>query len=63
MNLAVTSGLRSQIVAESALDGKAPPQQYEDVEREYLDIERQCHAEGITFMPLVVEADGGGCGA
>ena len=62
-DLAATSGLRPQIVAASALDGRTAPQQYEDFKREYLDTERLCQAEGISFIPLVVEADGGGWGA
>ena len=35
---------------------------YEDVKRTHLDTAAACQAEGITFIPVVCEADGGGWG-
>ena len=35
------------------------PSQYEDFKRNHLDTARLCTEEGITFVPMVVEAHGG----
>ena len=35
---------------------------YEDYKRSYQDTERKCSEEGISFIPLICEADGGGWG-
>ena len=48
------------MVSRSARDGAAATLAYEDFKREYMDTENLCHAEGITFIPLIAEADGGG---
>jgi len=50
------------MVSRSARDGAAATLAYEDFKREYMDTENLCHAEGITFIPLIAEADGGGWG-
>ena len=62
LDLAVTSGLRSDLVSKSAEDGSAAVRSYEDYKRSYLNTETICQEEGITFIPLVCEADGGGWG-
>jgi len=63
LDFAVTSGLRESIVSDSAIDGTSATQAYEDYKRSYLDTERLCEAEGIQFIPVIVEAHGGGWGA
>ena len=62
VDLAVTSGLRTDMVARSLASGSAATQAYEDFKREHLNTEHLCHEEGITFIPLIAEADGGGWG-
>ena len=62
LDFAVTSGLRSDKVDRSAVDGSAVTIAYEDLKRSHLDTEVKCREEGITFIPLICEADGGGWG-
>ena len=60
LDLAVTSGLRSDKVIRSAEDGTAAVIQYENFKHTYLGTDTSCREEGITFIPLICEADGGG---
>ena len=62
LDFAVTSGLRSNMVDRSAVDGKAATTSYEDFKRSHLETEAKCREEGITFIPMICEADGGGWG-
>ena len=62
LDFAVTSGLRSDIVNRSAEDGSAATRRYEHYKRSHLDTESICQDEGITFIPIICEADGGGWG-
>lgn len=62
LDLAVTSGQRRDIVNRSAEDGSIATKLYEDTKRLYLSTEAKCQEEGITFIPMVCEADGGGWG-
>ena len=62
LDFAVTSGLRSNIVSRSAEDGNVATLLYEDYKRSHLDTETKCREEGINFIPIVCEADGGGWG-
>ena len=59
-DFAVTSGLRQTVIASSAQDGSAAACRYEDYKREYLDTAQTCADEGLTFIPVVAEAHGGG---
>ena len=61
-DLAATSGLRSSVVAASAADGSRAAAQYESRKRSHQNTEAQCRGQGIQFVPLVVEARGGGWG-
>ena len=61
-DLAVTSGLRPDMVARSATNANAATLAYEDFKREHLNTQLLCQQEGITFIPLIAEADGGGWG-
>ena len=58
-DIAVTSGLRRDLVNRSAEDGSAATLLYEDYKRSYLNTETICQEEGISFIPLVCEEDGG----
>ena len=62
LDLAVTSGQRRDIVNRSAEDGSIATELYEDTKRLYLSTEAKCQEEGITFIPMVYEADGEGWG-
>ena len=58
-DIAVTSGLRNDLVHRSAEDGSAATIMYEDFKRSYLNTETICQEEGISFIPLVCEAAAG----
>ena len=62
LDLAVTSGLKNEVVHRSATDGLAAVLVYEDFKRSHLDTETACQEEGIKFIPVICEADGGGWG-
>ena len=62
MDFAVTSGLKRDMVNRSAEDGSVATVIYEDFKRSHLDTEAICREEGITFIPVICEADGGGWG-
>ena len=62
LDLAVTSGLRRDLIESSALDGSSAVSIYEDFKRTHLNTETACLEEGIQFIPLICEADGGGWG-
>ena len=62
LDIAVTSGLRRDVVESSARDGSSAVSNYESFKRTYLDTETNCRDEGIKFIPLVCEANGGGWG-
>ena len=62
LDFAITSGLCRGIVERSALDGSAATKLYEEQKRTYMNTEAACQEEGITFLPIICEADGGGWG-
>ena len=62
LDFAETSGLRSNMVSRSAEDGSAASKAYEVFKRTHLDTEAKCREEGVTFIPVICEADGGGWG-
>ena len=63
LDLAVTSGLKSDMVNRSAVDRSAAVTTYEAFKCSYLDTEKTCQEEGFTFIPIICEADGGGWGS
>ena len=63
IDLAVTSGLRNDCLGMSAPDPKLSLKRYEDFKCSYLDTRQRCTDEGITFIPLIMEAVGGSLGA
>ena len=62
LDFAVTSGLRVDLVNKSAQQGTFPTEAYERFKCQHLETEEKCRAEGITFIPIICEADGGGWG-
>ena len=61
-DFAATSGLRADLLGASAASPSAATERYEEFKRQHLDTERQCSEQGITFIPMVIEAHGGGWG-
>ena len=61
-DFAVTSGLRHSNLAASLIDGSAAAKSYEDYKEGYQDARAMCIAEGFGFIPMVIEAVGGGWG-
>ena len=61
-DFAVTSGLRDECLHTAATDADAHLLQYEDFKRSYLATDAQCNDEGMSFIPMVVDACGGGWG-
>ena len=60
-DFAVTSGLRLESIADSVRDPDAALTKYEDYKCSYQDTKSQCQSQGLTFLPMVMEAVGGGC--
>ena len=61
-DFAVTSGLRLDVIPDSARDPDAACTKYEDFKCSHQDTKAQCQGQGITFIPMVMEAVGGGWG-
>ena len=61
-DFAVTSGMRLDAVIDSARDPEIALNRYEDFKCSHMDTKAQCDAQGITFVPMVLEAVGGGWG-
>ena len=62
LDFAVTSGLRVDLVSNSAQNCSAATEAYERLKCSYLNTEEICREDGITFIPVICEADGGGWG-
>ena len=61
-DFAVTSGLRAGAAHEAAADPNQPVTAYEAHKRAHLGTAAQCHQQGLSFVPMAVEAHGGGGG-
>ena len=61
-DFAVTSGLRMDLQAAAALGPDAVTSRYEDFKCSHQDTRQECHAQGMSFIPMVVEAVGGAWG-
>ena len=62
VDFAVTSGLRRDKLAMAADDPSAIWGGYEEHKRRHLDTESLCRDQGLSLLPFVVEAHGGGLG-
>ena len=62
IDFAVTSGMRSGLIATSADSPSAIWGQYEEFKRNYLSTEGACSEQDLSFLPFIVEAHGGGLG-
>jgi len=61
-DFAVTSGLRTDLPADAVADTGRIAQRYEDFKCSHNDTRVECEAQGITFIPMIMEAVGGGWG-
>ena len=62
LDFAVTSGLRTDLLEQTAADGSSCLKSYEQVKKSFLDTATHCASEGITFIPMIVEAHSGAWG-
>jgi len=62
LDFAVTSGLRADVLRHSASDGSYAVKRYEAHKRSHLNTADLCREEGLSFVPMVVEAHGGSWG-
>ena len=62
LDFAVTSELRGDRLEETAADGLSCLTSYEHTKNTYLDTATHCASEGISFVPMVVEAHSGAWG-
>jgi hypothetical protein len=61
-DFAVTSGLRLDLLTEAATNPSGVTCRYEDAKCSHKDTQVLCEAQGMSFIPMVVEAVGGGWG-
>ncbi len=59
VDLAITSGLQCGLLGLSSADGSAAVDRYEDRKRNFLHTAQQFADASLTFVPFVVEAEGG----
>ena len=62
LDFAVTSGLRTDMLEQTAADGCSGILAYEHFKNSYLDTATHCASEGVKFIPMVVEAHSGAWG-
>ena len=62
LDFAATSGLRRSVLATALRDSNAVSRQYEDFKCSYLDTKASCESEGMSFIPMIMEACGGSWG-
>ena len=62
LDFAVTSGLRTDHLEQTAANGMTCLTIYENKKNTYLDTAAHCSSEGINFIPMVVEAHSGAWG-
>ncbi len=61
-DFAVTSGLRDDALVSSATDREAALTRYEDFKQSYKSTSTMCQQSGFSFIPMILEASGGGWG-
>ena len=62
LEFAVTSGMRTSELLGSSQNAQATTTQYEDYKANFQGTKAQCQAQGIQFIPMIMEAHGGGVG-
>ena len=62
LDFAVTSGLKADMLQQSAIDATRVLNSYEDGKRQYQNTADQCRQVGLQFLPMVVKAHSGAWG-
>ena len=62
LDFAVTSGLRTDLLEQTAADGLSCLRSYESTKNSFMDTAAHCASEGLTFIPMVMEAHSGAWG-
>ena len=62
LDFAVTSGLRTDLLEQTAADGSSCLTSYEAFKNSFMDTAAHCASEGIAFVPMVLEAHSGAWG-
>ena len=62
LDFAVTSGLRTDLLEQTAVDGMSCLRSYEHTKNTFLDTANHCASEGISFVPMIIEAHSGAWG-
>ena len=61
-DFAITSGLRDDVLLSSVTDRQAVLTNYEDFKENFKSTSTQCQQSGLSFIPMIMEASGGGWG-
>ena len=61
-DFAITSGLRDDALLSSVTDRQAVLTNYEDFKENFKSTSTQCQQSGLSFIPMIMEASGGGWG-
>ena len=61
-DFAITSGLRDDALLSSVTDRQAVLTNYEDFKENFKSTSTQCQQSGLLFIPMIMEASGGGWG-
>ena len=61
-DFAITSGLRDDALLSSVTDRQAVLTNYEDLKENFKSTSTQCQQSGLSFIPMIMEASGGGWG-
>ena len=61
-DFAITSGLREDVLMSSVMDSQAVLTMYEDFKESFKSTSTQCQQSGLSFIPMIMEASGGGWG-
>ena len=62
LDFAVTSGLRTSMLARSATNPSAAVNAYAETKRTHLNTAQLCQEEGLNFIPMCADGAGGGWG-
>ena len=61
-DFAITSGLRDDVLLSSVTDRQVVLTNYEDFKENFKSTSTQCQQSGLSFIPMIMEASGGGWG-
>ena len=62
LDFAITSGLKPDSLADAVHNRDRICAKYEDIKCSFKDTKAQCLSQGFSFLPMIMEATGGGWG-